>query len=351
MRSTLLIRLSILVVLLVVIVAGGNVALRRYLASPLALPAAGYHLDIPAGTTWAAVTRQLAGDGIVKAAPVLRLYGRWSGDAGRIQAGEYLLQPGLTPRTLLRELVEGRVLLHRWTLVEGWTVREILRTLAADAAVAHTLGSIDTITATLEQARALSSALGLPWPSAEGAFLPETYRFPRGTTDRALLLRAHAALMVELDKAWAGRAPDLPLADPYQLLILASIIERETGLASERAQIAGVFIRRLKLGMRLQTDPTVIYGLGDRFDGNLTRRHLETDAAWNTYTRAGLPPTPIAAPGAESIAAAAHPADGKALFFVATGNGDGSHHFSDTLGEHEAAVRAYLANLRNHRDR
>lgn len=350
MRSRPLITMGILVALLVMLLAGGRVTLRHYLATPLAVPAAGYHLDIPPGTTWATVTRNLGNDGIASAAPVLRVYGQLSGDAGRIQAGEYLLKPGVTPRALLKELVEGRVILHRWTLVEGWTVREILKSLRADTAVTHTLQAIDDNPKTLMQTQALARELALPWPSAEGAFLPETYSFARGTTDRALLLRAHAALLEQLGQAWAGRAPGLPLASPYQLLILASIVERETGLASERPQIAGVFVRRLKLGMRLQTDPTVIYGLGDQFNGNLTRRHLETDAAWNTYTRAGLPPTPIAAPGAGSLAAAAHPADGTALFFVATGAGDGSHHFSDTLPEHEAAVRAYLARLGSRHD-
>lgn len=350
MLSRRLIYISIIVSALIGLLVGASLSARHYLAAPLAIPATGYRLDIPPGTTWAAVTRRLQNDGIVTAAPLLRAYGQWIGQAGKIQAGEYQLEPGLTPRGLLQELVTGRVILHKWTLIEGWTIRDVLRTLAADDAITQTLGTVDATVPALEQARALATELDLPWPSAEGAFLPETYRYARGTTDRALLGRAHAALLERLDQAWASRKADLPLTSPYQLLILASIIERETGLASERARIAGVFIRRLKLGMRLQTDPTVIYGLGDDFNGNLTRRHLETDAAWNTYTRAGLPPTPIAAPGAEALAAAAQPADGTALFFVATGAGDGSHRFSDTLSEHQAAVRAYLATLRNRRE-
>ncbi|MEZ5566400.1 MAG: endolytic transglycosylase MltG [Gammaproteobacteria bacterium] len=350
MLRRLLIAGGTIAVILVTLLVGASWWLNGYLKAPLAIPDGGYHLEVPPGTTWGAVVRQLHADGIVSAVPVLTTYGKWTGQAGRIQAGEYQLAPGLTPLSLLQELVAGRVLLHKWTLVEGWTVRDVLRALRADDAILNTLTTVDAIVPSLEQAHALARELKLPWASAEGAFLPETYRFPRGTTDRDLLLRAHAALLEQLDRAWAGRRPDLPLAKPYDLVILASIIERETGLPRERPIIAGVFIRRLEKGMLLQTDPTVIYGLGERFDGNLTRRDLQTDAAWNTYTRPGLPPTPIAAPGVEALMAAAHPADGTALFFVATGAGDGSHRFSTTLREHQAAVRDYLATLDRRRD-
>lgn len=312
---------------------------RQYLRTPLAVPDDGYVLNIAPGTAWSAVAQQLADDGITAWPAILRVYGRLTGQSGRIKAGEYQLSAGTTPQSLLVDLVAGRVVLHKLTLVEGWSVREVLRALADSPSTLR-----KTLTAT--GARDLARELDLPWASAEGAFLPETYLYSRDTTDRELLLQAHAALTARLETAWKDRRPDLPLAEPYELLILASIIERETAMASERPLIAGVFVRRLRLGMRLQTDPTVIYGLGSDFDGNLTRRHLETDTPWNTYTRGGLPPTPIAMPGGASIDAAARPADGSAIFFVATGAGDGSHTFSDTLREHEAAVRDYLAALK-----
>jgi len=323
------------------LVAGCALWVRNYLATPLTIPAQGYRLEITPGTAWSAVARRLSNDGITAFAPVLTVFGQLTGQSGRIQAGEYDLLPGLTPGTLLQELVSGRVVLHKLTLVEGWSVREMLRAIRAEPALQKTLQTSPAG----DVAAALAHELGLPWQSAEGAFLPETYLFARGTTDREILSRAHKALNDRLNQAWATRRPDLPLANPYELLILASIVERETALASERPLIAGVFIRRLQKGMRLQTDPTVIYGLGPNFDGNLTRASLETDSPWNTYTRDGLPPTPIAAPSVASIQAASRPVDGKTLFFVASGNGDGSHRFTATLKDHEAAVRDYLAAL------
>lgn len=324
-------------------VAAAALWTRQYLRTPLAVPEDGYVLDIAPGTAWSSVARQLADDGITAWPALLSVYGRLSGESGQIKAGEYQLSPGTTPQSLLEDLVAGRVVLHKLTLVEGWSVRDVLRVLADSG---PTLRKTLTATGPTDLAR----ELGLPWASAEGAFLPETYLYSRSTTDRELLLRAHAALTARLEQAWNERRPDLPLAEPYELLVLASIIERETALASERPLIAGVFVRRLRLGMRLQTDPTVIYGLGSSFDGNLTRRHLETDTPWNTYTRGGLPPTPIAMPGGAAIDAAAKPADGTALFFVATGAGDGSHTFSDTLREHEAAVRDYLGALKRQKN-
>jgi UPF0755 protein len=325
--------------LAVCLAAVAALLVRGYLNTPLAVPAVGYRLDIPPGTALADIGRQLGDDGITRWPALLRIYGRLTGQSAQIKAGEYQILPGTTPVSLLRNLVSGRVILHKLTLVEGWSIAEVLAALAdAQPALEQTL----KVTGATDLAR----ELGLPWSSAEGAFLPETYLYSRGTTDRDLLLRAHAALIERLDQAWESRQPDLPLASPYELLVLASIIERETALASERPLIAGVFVRRLRLGMRLQTDPTVIYGLGSSFDGNLTRRHLETDSPWNTYTRTGLPPTPIAMPGGAAIDAAASPAPGTALYFVATGKGDGGHKFSATLREHDAAVRDYLATLR-----
>ncbi len=345
-------RRALLIALLMAGVGLGATALwvRDYLATPLSIPEQGYRLAIAPGTSWSAVARHLADDGIIPWAAVLRACGQLTGQAGRIKAGEYDLVPGATPASLLEQLVAGKVVLHKLTLVEGWSVSEILSAIRAESALKATLKSTlkGPVTATLagELATSLARELDLPWQSAEGAFLPETYLFASGTTDREVLARAHAALRDRLNQAWAARRPDLPLASPYELLVLASIVERETALASERPQIAGVFIRRLKKGMRLQTDPTVIYGLGQRFDGNLTRTDLETDSPWNTYTRAGLPPTPIALASGAAIDAATKPADGEALFFVASGKGDGSHRFTATLQDHESAVRAYLAELR-----
>ena len=335
-------RILIALLLSAGLVAGGAAWVRDYLDRPLAIADAGYQLDIARGSSWAAVARQVANDGVTPWAPVLMVFGRLSGQSGRIQAGEYLLPPGTTPRSLLAELIAGRVVQHKLTLIEGWSLQEILREIAAEHALRRILVATDPA--------ALSRELGLPQPSAEGAFLPETYLFTRGTTDRELLLRANAALNDRLERAWTTRSPHLPLTRSYELLILASIVERETALAPERPRIAGVFIRRLQQGMRLQTDPTVIYGLGEHFDGNLTRLDLETDTPWNTYTRDGLPPTPIAAASGAAIDAAAKPAEGTELFFVASGAGDGSHRFSNTLQEHEAAVRDYLSAL-NRRDK
>jgi UPF0755 protein len=341
-------RRSLLIAALIVggVLAGSLLWVRNYMAAPLSIPEQGYRLAIAPGTSWSAVARHLADDGITPWAEVLRACGQLTGQAGRIQAGEYDLIPGTTPASLLEQLVAGKVVLHKLTIVEGWSVAEIVSAIRADAALKTTLEPTRKGPGSATLAADLARDLNLPWPSAEGAFLPETYLFASGTTDREVLARAHAALRDRLDKAWAARRPDLPLKSPYELLVLASIVERETALASERPQIAGVFIRRLKQGMRLQTDPTVIYGLGSRFDGNLTRVDLATDSPWNTYTRDGLPPTPIATASRAAIDAASRPADGDALFFVASAKGDGSHRFTATLQEHEAAVRAYLAELR-----
>lgn len=312
---------------------------RSYLATPLAVPADGYVLEVRPGDSLTGVARRLADAGVLRLPAALAAWGRWSGQAARIRAGEYALRAGITPTALLDQLVAGDVILHTVTLVEGRTVRELLATLRANPALAP------TITATT--ATELAAELGLGIDSAEGRFFPDTYSFPRGTTDRAILLQAHAAMERALADAWASRAPDSPLATPDDLLVLASIVERETALASERPRIAGVFARRLALGMRLQADPTVIYGLGPAFDGNLRRADLERDTPFNTYTRTGLPPTPIALPGAAALAAAARPAPGDALYFVATGRGDGSHRFSSTLAEHNRAVQAFLTATRD----
>ena len=310
----------------------------RSLDQPLLIPGDEYVLDVPPGSSLKAVAAGLAADGVLRQPLVLELHARRTGLHRQIRAGEYALFPGTSPRELLELLVSGRVKLHPVTLVEGWTVIDLLRALKRHPVLQTTLEDTDP--------ESLAASLGLDWPHAEGLFFPDTYMVTRGTTDAELLRRAHRVMLDRLDQLWMQRPAGLPLADPYEMLILASIIERETALDSERNQVAGVFIRRLKLGMRLQTDPTVIYGRGDSFTGPLTRSQLTEDTPWNTYTRAGLPPTPIGLPGEASLRAALAPDKGQALYFVATGLADGSHEFSRTLDEHNAAVRRYRQRLR-----
>ncbi|WP_269790366.1 endolytic transglycosylase MltG [Stenotrophomonas sp. Iso1] len=261
--------------------------------------------------------------------------------AGKLKVGEYALEPAPTPRELLRNMRQGKVLQYRVTIVEGWNTRQLRAALNRAQPLQHTTNDMSDTE--------LMAALGFAEQHPEGRFLPETYIYQRGDNDLDVLKRAHAAMEKELAAAWASRADDLPLTSPYELLILASIIEKETGLASERPQIAGVFMRRLKMGMRLQTDPTVIYGIGSAYDGNIRKSHLTTDTPYNTYTRAGLTPTPIAMPGRDALQAAAHPAKGDTLYFVAVGDGSGAHVFSASYSEHNAAVARYLQRLREKR--
>ncbi len=329
-------------VLAVVAAAAGGVYVNRFLSTPLDVPAGGASITIESGTPFAAVSRELTQRGIVANASLLSLYARWTGRAGRIHAGEYLIAEGTTPPELLEQFTSGDVMLYSFTIVEGWNHRELLAALHADTRVEATL--------TEEDWPAVLDALGAEVDSPEGLFLPETYRFPRGTTDRELLGQAFKLMQETLDEEWARRGEKAAVDTPYEALILASIVEKETARADERHRISGVFTRRLERGMRLQTDPTVIYGIGPSFNGNLTRRDLRTDTPYNTYTRHGLPPTPIAMPGRDAIHAALHPADGNELFFVATGLGDGSHKFSATRAEHDAAVQEYLRRLRQQRN-
>jgi UPF0755 protein len=310
----------------------------HFLDAPVEVSAAGTELEIRPGMSFRQVSDELGERGIISQPTFFRLYARLSGKAGNIHAGEYRIERGSTPRQLFDRFVDGDVILYSFTIVEGWTFRELMAALEADPVVVHTLGHEDWPT--------LLDALDAEQAHPEGLFLPETYRFPMGTTDADLLRQAHGLLRDVLAEEWAGRGTNLPLKTAYEALVLASIVEKETALASERPRIAGVFIRRLLAGMRLQTDPTVIYGIGEAFDGNLTRRHLRTDTPYNTYTRGGLPPTPIALAGRAAINAALNPADGTELYFVATGLGDGSHKFSETKAEHDQAVQEYLARQR-----
>ncbi len=295
------------------------------------LPEDGLVYEVRPGTSFRTVVQDLAGRGIVTRPFYLRLEARYSGDASRIKAGEYLLKPGLSHRQLLDELVGGEVIQHTLTLVEGWTFREMMAAVAGHDKLHTRLPGLEPAT--------VMAALGRPDEHPEGRFLPETYHFPKGTTDVAFLSAAYRSMERVLADEWAEREADLPYETPYEALIMASIVEKETGRAGERAEVAGVFVRRLRSGMRLQTDPTVIYGIGADFDGNLRRVDLRTDTPYNTYTRHGLPPTPIAMPGRAAIHAALHPAAGEALYFVS--RGDGTHHFSTTLREHQNAVNKY----------
>lgn len=317
------------------LVLGGALAMtlafERIQQTPLHAHAPGV-IEVPNGSSFAAVAGQLAERGLVDHPLLLRVYARWNGLADRIQAGEYAIDPGTTAAGLIQHMVDGKVIQYELTVIEGWRFDELLAAIHAHPAVARALPA----DATESQ---IMAAIGRESVPAEGRFLPETYHFPRGTSDIDILRRANRALETTLARAWENRATALPINSADEALILASIIEKETGLAQERRRIAGVFSRRLERGMRLQTDPTVIYGLGDTFDGDLRRVHLRTDTPYNTYTRHGLPPTPIALPGKAAIQAAVDPADGDSLYFVS--RGDGSHVFSATLDAHNAAVRRY----------
>jgi UPF0755 protein len=302
-----------------------------WLNQPLALSSETVDLSIEPGTSPRGVAQAAAEAGIEVNPTLLFWWFRLSGDARQIRAGSYEIARGATPRTLLQMLVRGEESLRSVTLVEGWNWRQVRQALSRAEQLRP-----DTENLSDEMIMSQLGRAGLP---AEGRFFPDTYTYAKGSSDLAVLRRALHAMERKLDAAWAQRAPDTPLKTPTEALILASIVEKETGKPADRAMISGVFVNRLRIGMMLQTDPTVIYGLGEAFDGNLRKRHLQADTAWNTYTRAGLPPTPIAMPGKASLLAAVQPAQTKALYFVA--RGDGSSQFSATLDEHNRAVNKF----------
>ncbi|MGH8176602.1 MAG: endolytic transglycosylase MltG [Steroidobacter sp.] len=311
---------------------------RNWLETPIATLGEPTTFEVPRGASLRTVAAALQQRGFLDRPQIWIGWARITQRAGSLKAGEYQLLPGLSPRRLLDLLNSGEVLLHSITFVEGSTFPDVRNALAAHDAVRTEYGS--------RSGQDVMRALGEPTLHPEGQFFPDTYHFARGTTDLELLTIAHRRMREALEQAWTERDPDLPLATAYEALILASIVEKETALESERAQIAGVFVERLRRGMRLQTDPTVIYGMLETYDGNIRRTDLTRDTPYNTYTRSGLPPTPIAMPGLDSLRAAVQPQDTGALFFVATGVGDGSHYFSRTLAEHNAAVKRYLRRLR-----
>ena len=314
----------------------------RSLDVPLQLTAP-TRFKVPPGASFAHVATELATQGIVAQPRAWILYARLKGLAPAVKAGEYEIQPGTTPRELLTKMVNGQVLLHSLTIVDGWRVQDLLDALRRNPDIVSTLPRDTTWSV---QSANIMTKLGSPGTDAEGQFLPETYRFIGGTTDIELLRQAHTALIRELDTAWADRDPDLPLHNAYELLIMASIVQKESGLPQELAKIAGLYLHRVKVGMRLQADPSVIYGLGQQYDGDIHTVDLRTDGPYNTYTRAGLPPTPIALAGAAVIRATARPEKTDAIYFVASTKGDGSHVFSATLEQHNAAVAAYVAHQR-----
>jgi len=315
--------------LVIAAVAGAAV---WWLNRPLALASDTVEVSIELGTSPRDIAQAWVQAGVQ--APPLLLYEwfRWSGQSRKIRAGSYEIGPGVTPIALLNKMVRGDETLAVVRLIEGWTFRQFRAELAkADSLKPTTAAMTDD-----QLMQALGAPAGL---SPEGRFHPDTYAYSKGSSDLAVLKRAYHAMQKRLDAAWQERAPDSPLRSADDALVLASIVEKETGVGADRGRVAGVFVNRLRIGMPLQTDPTVIYGLGEAFDGNLRKRDLLADTPYNTYTRAGLPPTPIAMPGKASLLAAVRPDPTKALYFVS--RGDGSSEFSETLADHNRAVNRY----------
>jgi UPF0755 protein len=305
---------------------------RNFTDAPIAGVVETTSIDVSLGMNLPVVVAFMAQQGLEPGNPLYwRVLARQMDVAGKLHAGEYQLDPGITPRLLLKKMATGEVIQHHFTIVEGWNFAQLRAALALDTGLVPTLANMSDSDVAVR--------LNLGQASPEGLFLPETYSYVKGMTDADLLRRAAEAMHRELDKFHAAAGSDTPLDTPYKALILASIVEKETARGEERPQIARVFLNRLKLGMKLQTDPTVIYGLGANYDGNLHRRDLETDTPYNTYTRSALPPTPIAMPGKAALDAVMHPATTEALYFVA--RGDGTHEFSTTLEAHNRAVAKY----------
>jgi len=325
-----------LVVLVLLAVAGGIaygwMDYQRFVNTPLVITEQTPSIDVARGNSLRDVVGQLREQHVTNTGP---LYWRALAEqlrvAGRLHAGEYALTAGMTPRDLLLNMAAGKVLQRNFTIVDGWNFRDLRQALAKADRLRQDGAGLDDA--------ALMAKIGAQGEMPEGRFLPETYAYVKGDSDLDILRRAHTAMSKMLDGLWAQRAKDLPVATPYDALILASIVEKETGRADERPRIAGVFVRRLQTHMLLQTDPTVIYGLGDAYTGTIHKVDLTTDTPYNTYTRPGLPPTPIAMPGKPAIEAALHPAAGTELYFVA--KGDGTHVFSTTLDEHNHNVACY----------
>ncbi len=304
---------------------------KNYLNSPLLLTSEEKVIYVKPGSNLTRLLYRLQKQNVVTKPRYLLWYARLFSTPNTLHVGEYQITRSDTPLSLIEKLLSGKVKLYSLTIIEGWNFRQMMVEINKNSFLLHSLKD-------LSGARIMQE-IGKGGIHPEGRFMPDTYLFPKGMSDRDLLKQAYAAMEAYLQKKWPDRDLGLPLKTSYEALILASIIEKETGLASERGAIAGVFIRRLQTRMRLQTDPTVIYGMGKKFKGNIKRRDLKKDTPYNTYRRHGLPPTPIAMPSKEAIDAALHPEDGRALYFVS--KGDGSHYFSATLREHNNAVIKY----------
>jgi UPF0755 protein len=303
----------------------------RYALHDLPLKSSPLQFSIVSGSSLRSATQQMVEAGVLRAALPFEILTRLLGEPTNIKAGNYEVEKGLTPLELMNKITRGSYSALAITFVEGWNFRQLRKALDDHPGLSH-----DSRFLTAEE---ILQRLAIPHASPEGLFFPDTFHFSLGASDFNILRRAHQLLQKHLAAQWERRAADLPLSNPYEALILASIVEKETGKAVERSLIAAVFLNRLRLGMRLQTDPTVIYGLGERFDGNLRKQDLVTDSPYNTYTRAGMPPTPIAMPGLASLHAALNPTQTDSLYFVA--KGDGSSHFSRSLEEHDRAVTKY----------
>jgi len=330
MRSVIrLIKFLLVSAFLAAMAAGAG--LYYYAHSELPMAQSPVSFELRTGATLRGVATRLAAAGVLEQPELFVLLARLRGEAAMLKAGNYEFSRPVTPLELLHRITRGDVTLVAITFVEGWTFKQVRKALQEHP-------KVRTEATALSEAELLQK-LNIAQPSAEGWFFPDTYHFSEGASDLAILQRASQLMQRHLDQEWGRRAPDLPLKSPTEALILASIVEKETGRPEERGQVAAVFINRLRIGMRLQTDPTVIYGMGDTFDGNIRKSDLTTDTPYNTYTRAGLPPTPIAMPGLEALRATLNPAPSDALYFVA--RGDGTSKFSRTLGEHERAVTQY----------
>jgi len=310
----------------------------RFMNSEMQLPEQGLQYTFNKGSSASRLVSDLAKKNVISQAFYFKVWGKLSGKTKKLQAGEYILEKGLTPFQLLNKMVEGDVKLYAFTIIEGWSFKQLMKSLRVDINLIHKLTASDNNESIMQK-------IGYADQHPEGMFFPDTYRFPAGTTDIQFLKRAYSQMEEHLQAEWENKASGLPLKNKYEALILASIVEKESAAPEERPVIAGVFINRLIKNMRLQTDPTVIYGLGDEYDGDIRFRHLREDTPYNTYTRKGLTPTPIAMPGLEAIRAALNPEPTEYLYFVATGE-NGRHYFSSTNAEHQRAVTKYQRYLR-----
>ncbi|MEC9376456.1 MAG: endolytic transglycosylase MltG [Pseudomonadota bacterium] len=308
----------------------------KFINTPLNFGEAGVTYQIPSGTSFRYVSKSLQSLSVIDSPILFELWGRVTGQAKKIKAGEYLIENDLTPLEIIEKLVNGDVIQYSFTILEGWTVKEMLDALKKVKKLNHNITTEEQII----------DSLDMSTENLEGMFFPDTYIFPLGYSDMDILSMSKSLMEEQVNAAWLSRDKDLFLNSPYELLILASIVERESSLESERPDIAAVFLSRLKKGMRLQADPTVIYALGDSFNGDLTRLDLQNSSPYNTYRYKGLPPTPIGLPSFSSLSAAANPSQSEALYFVAIGDGTGMHEFSDTLKDHNDAVARYLKRLK-----